>query len=162
MIYIFTLIRMGKDSKDRDKDWILCIYNINTIGDIRKIKQLYIFFAVPVKMFSTMLFYTKVTHIKSNYILTVPLSILFFLCSQSTYFHFHIRLDRHQVSSFIVNCSLCSNSNAIVLHIFHHVATQNPGHGTKFVTLPSFYMSSILGQVLCVSNYVIVNIKCLM
>ena len=24
MIYMFTLIRMGKDRKDRDKDWILC------------------------------------------------------------------------------------------------------------------------------------------
>ena len=24
----------------------------------------------------------------------------------------------------------------IVFSIFHHAATQNPGHGTKFVTLP--------------------------
>ena len=26
---------------------------------------------------------------------------------------------------------------SIVLHKFHHVATQYPGHDTKFVTLPS-------------------------
>ena len=26
---------------------------------------------------------------------------------------------------------------SIVKYNFHHVATQNPGHGTKFVTLPS-------------------------
>ena len=26
---------------------------------------------------------------------------------------------------------------SIVLNKFHHVATQDPGHGTKFVTLPS-------------------------
>ena len=37
MIYMFTLIRMGKDRKDIDKDWILCnIYTVNTIWGIRK------------------------------------------------------------------------------------------------------------------------------
>ena len=73
---------------------------------------------------------------KSNFILTVPLSILFFPCSQSTYYN---RLDRH------LTCSLLSTVHHAVIQIllsivtfkFHHVATQNPGHGTKFVTLPS-------------------------
>ena len=26
-------------------------------------------------------------------------------------------------------------------NVFHHVATQDPGHGTKFVTLPSSYLT---------------------
>ena len=36
----------------------------------------------------------------------------------------------------------------ISLSCFHHAATQNPGHSTKLVTLPSssFYDSSTLGQ----------------
>ena len=110
-------------------------------------------------MLSTMLFfYNKVTYIESRYVLTVPLSILFFLCSQSSYY---IRLDRHQASSLWSTVHLAV-TQILLFSSFHHAATQNPGHGTKFVTLPSFYISSILGQVLCVSNYVIVIIKCLM
>ena len=161
MIYMFTLIRMGKDSKDRDKDWILCIYNINTIGDIRKENGTIFSLQLLLKCSPPCYFYNEVTYIESDFILTVSLSILFFLCSQSTDFYCYIRLDRCQASS------LWSTVHRVVTQIllflyFHHVATQYPGHGTKFVTLPSFYMSSILGQVLCVSNYVIVIIKCLM
>ena len=40
------------------------------------------------------------------------------------------------------------------IHYYHHAATQDPGHGTKFVTLPSSYLykSIMVGQtvnVLC-------------
>ena len=99
MIYMFTLIRMGKDSKDRDKDWILCIYNINTIGDIRKENSSIFSLQFLLKCSPPCYFYNKVTYIESDFILTVPLSILFFLCSQSTYFYCYIRSDRHQASS---------------------------------------------------------------
>ena len=59
---------------------------------------------------------------------TVPFTsqYCFSLFSQSTGFYCHIRLYRHHMIcllSFIVKCSSCGNSN--------------PGHGTKFVTLPS-------------------------
>ena len=99
MIYMFTLIRMGKDSKDRDRDWILCIYNINTIRDIRKENSSIFSLQFLSKCSPPCYFYNKVTYIESGYILTVPLLILFFLCSQSTYFYCYIRLDRHQASS---------------------------------------------------------------
>ena len=110
MIYMFTLIRTGKDSKDRDRDWILCIYNINTIGDIRKENGSIFSLWFLSKCSPPCYFYNKVTYIKSGYILTVPLSILFFLCSQSTYFYCYIRLDRCQASS--------------LWSTVHHVVTQ--------------------------------------
>ena len=47
---------------------------------------------------------------------------------------------------------------SIVVNKFHHVATQDPGHGTKFVTLPSFYiaiLASTNGQVsICLDMYI--------
>ena len=46
----------------------------------------------------------------------------------------------HQCESycpFTQYVSSCSYQNTIVHYTFHHAATQNPGHGTKFVTLPS-------------------------
>ena len=98
MIYMFTLIRMGKDSKDRDKDWILCIYNINTMGDIRKENGSIFSLQFPLKCSPPHYFYNKVTYIESDFMLTVPLSILFFLYSQSTYY---IRLDRLQANSVL-------------------------------------------------------------
>ena len=36
---------------------------------------------------------------------------------------------------------------------FHHVATQYPGHGTKFVTLPSSYCVVSLIHVYCYRFY---------
>ena len=41
---------------------------------------------------------------------------------------------------------------------FHHAATQDPGHGTKFVTLPSSYLTlKVYGRsgsmCLCIGNY---------
>ena len=38
----------------------------------------------------------------------------------------------------------------VVLNNFHHVATQNPGHGTKFVTLPS--------SLLCCESHIFIEI----
>ena len=101
MIYMFTLIRMGKDSKDRDKNWILCIYNINTIGDIRKENCPIFSLQFLLKCSPPCQNYNEVTYINSNYILTVPLSLVFFLNSQSSYFYCYIRLDRQQVSSLL-------------------------------------------------------------
>ena len=55
----------------------------------------------------------------------------------------------HKVQASIVNldcisiiqlvyCQLTSELKILAsITIFHHAATQNPGHGTKFVTLPS-------------------------
>ena len=97
MIYMFTLIRMGKDSKDRDKDWILCIYNINTIGDIRKENGSIFSSWFLLKCSPPHYFHNKVTYIESNYILTVPLSILFFL----SFIYCYIRLGRHPGSSLL-------------------------------------------------------------
>ena len=60
---------------------------------------------------------------KSDFILTVPLSILFFLCSQSTFYN---RLDRHLTSSLLstVHCAVIQILLSIVNFKFHHVATQ--------------------------------------
>ena len=71
-------------------------------------------------MFSTTLFYNKVTYNKSDFILTVPLSILFFLCSQSTYYN---RLDRHLTSSLLstVHHTVTQILLSIVNFKFNHV-----------------------------------------
>ena len=105
MIYMFILIRMGKDSKDRDKDWILCVYNINTKGDIIKENGSIFSLWFLLKCSPPCYFYNKVTYIKSDFILTDPLSILFFLCSQSIYY---LKLNRHQASSLLstVHCAV--------------------------------------------------------
>ena len=68
-------------------------------------------------------FYIKVMYNKSNFILTVPLSILFFLCSQSTYYN---RLDRHLTSSLLstVHRAVTQILLSIVNFKFHHAATQ--------------------------------------
>ena len=34
-----------------------------------------------------------------------------------------------------------ATQDPIVNYNFHHVATQDPGHGTKFVPLPSSYLT---------------------
>ena len=123
MIYMFTLIRMGKARIDRDKDWILYIYNVNTIGGIRK-ENSSIFFVVPVKMFSTT---QRHVYIESGYMYkTVPFNsqYCFSHFSQSTSFYCYIRLYRHYTTYL---CSPCGNSN--------------PVRGTKFVTLPSFHIT---------------------
>ena len=74
---MFTLIRTGKDSKDRDKDRILCIYNINTMGDIRKengsiFSLQFLFKCSPPHYFSN-----KATYNESDFILTVPVFSIF-------------------------------------------------------------------------------------
>ena len=131
MIYMFTLIRMGKDSKDIDKDWILCIYNINTTRDIRKRKQLYIFFTVPVKMFSTTLI-TK-SQSKSKTDKTVLLSILFFLCSPSNDIYCHRRLNKHQTSYLLPTIYHAVTQNLLFFIFLHHVATQHPIVNYNFI-----------------------------
>ena len=74
-----------------------------------------------------------------------------FLFSQVTSFYCQFRLYQHHtiglLSNFIITQDLIVNYNfhrmatqhpIFPLHnVFHHVATQDPGHGTKFVTLPS-------------------------
>ena len=34
-----------------------------------------------------------------------------------------------------------ASQNSIIHYIFHHAATEDPSHGTKFVTLPSSYLT---------------------
>ena len=61
------------------------------------------------------------------------------------------RLYQHHVISLLLNFTMrqlkivlsfynvlyATTQYTIVHHILHHAATQNPGHSTKFVTLPS-------------------------
>ena len=61
------------------------------------------------------------------------------LCSQSIYYN---KFDSSLLST--VHRAIIQILLTIVNFKFHHAATYNPGHGTKFVTLPSpvFYVSS--------------------
>ena len=107
MIYMFTLIRTGKDRKDRDKDWILCnvFIIVNTIGGIRKENGSIFSSQFLLKCSPPCWIYNKVTYIKSDYMyITVTLSqYCFFLCSQSTCFYCHIRLYRHHMIYLLSN-----------------------------------------------------------
>ena len=74
---MFTLIGMRKDSKDRDKDWILCIYNINNMGDIRKENGFIFSSQFLLKCSPPCYFCNKVTYNESDFILTVPVFSVF-------------------------------------------------------------------------------------
>ena len=128
---MFTLIRMGKDSKDRDKDWILCIYNINTMGDIRKengsiFSLQFLFRCSPPHHFCN-----KVSYNESDFILTVPV------------FFFSVLTKLLLLQSYIYIYRQCSrllsiyNVHSIVNSKFSPCSNSNPGHSTKFVILPS-------------------------
>ena len=98
MIYMFTLIRMGKDRKDRDKDWIFCIYNVNTTTDSIFSSWFLLKCSPPCWI------YNKVTYQVWLYLYNSSLeSILFFLCSQSTYIYCYIGLDRHHTICLLSN-----------------------------------------------------------
>ena len=117
MIYMFTLIRTGKDSKDRDKDYFLCIYNISTMGDFRKENGSIYSLQFLLKCSPPLYYCSKVTYNKFVFILTVPLSILFFLCSQNFCFYSHTYRQHSRLLSMY-------NVHHIVSFKFHHVATQ--------------------------------------
>ena len=154
---MLTLIRTEKDRKDRDKDWILCnvFIFVNTIGGIRKEKSSIFSLQFLFKCFPPCWIYNKVMYIESGYMyLTVPLSHYCFS-------HVHkvlvsiVTLDCIDIIRFIY----CQMSTMWQLASycqlnFHHAATQillsiefsscdnsDPGHSTKFVTLPSFYIT---------------------
>ena len=96
MFYMFILIRMGKDRKDRDKFGFFVMFIKSTQSGDRKENGSIVSLWFLLKCSPLHYFYNKVTYNKSDFILTVPLSILFFLYSQSTYYN---RLDRHLTSS---------------------------------------------------------------
>ena len=119
MIYMFTLIRTGKD---RDKIEFFVMFVKLTQYGVTERKWLYIFFTIP-NVLHLINFYNKMTYIESD-------EVLFFLFSQIIGFYSHIcKQCTRLLSMYTVH--------PIVNFKFHHAANSNPGHGTKFVTLPS-------------------------
>ena len=53
----------------------------------------------------------------------------------NTSFYHQIRLYQHYVVGLL--SFFVTTRDPIVIYYLHHVATQDPGHSTKFVTLPS-------------------------
>ena len=44
---------------------------------------------------------------------------------------------------------------------FHHAATQDPGHDTKFVTLPSsYYVMNLINVLLSILYVIVIDNKC--
>ena len=70
----------------------------------------------------------------------------YFYCSSYITFFYHCSYSPYGISNPIAPIVLLSITNVhpavfpilllIVFFEIHHAATQNPGHGTKFVTLP--------------------------
>ena len=78
---------------------------------------------------------------------------LIFTLTQVTSYYCQFRLYQHHtfglLSNFIItqdpivnyNFHHAATQNPVVIYNFHHVVTQDPGHSTKFVTLPSSYLT---------------------
>ena len=105
-------------------------------------ERLYIFFAVPIINISTTFICLDKIQIQQSHCLLVPVIFIEqfpFCLALNILSHFHYAIS--QVTSFycqldyigIVRQLYCF----IVIYCFHHVATQDPGHSTKFVMLPS-------------------------
>ena len=144
LVYMFTLIyvRTEKDKKGIDKDWTLCyIYLIFYIKwGIRKGKWLYIFFAVPINIFSTT--FILLYKVYNRHCLVVPdvfIKQFLFVLAVNVLPLFHYMVT--QVTSFYCQLDYIGIIQLlydfIVSYGLHHAATQYPGHSTKFVMLPS-------------------------
>ena len=125
---MFTLIRMGKDRKDKDKEWTLCYIYIMfyIVWDIRKIEErLYIFFMVPIINISTTYFHLDKVQIQQSHCLLVPVvfieqfpflfsfecSLPFSLCNIKSYkFLLSIRLYWHHTTTILFYCHLLFSS----------------------------------------------------
>ena len=120
MIYMFILIRT---EKDRYKIGSLVMFTKSTLWGDRKENGSKVSLRFLLKCSPPCYFYNKIMYNKSDFILTVPLSILFFLCSQSIYYN---RMDRHLMSSLLstIHHAVTQNLLSIVNSTFHHAATQ--------------------------------------
>ena len=54
-------------------------------------------------------------------------------------YNFHHMATQDPIVNY--NFHHVATQDTIVNHNFYHVATQDPGQGTKFVTLPSSYLT---------------------
>ena len=138
---------MGKDRKDRGKDWILCnVYKVNTIWGIQKGKWLYIFFAVPKVLHHTK-FITKSCISSPAMYLTVPFCQYCFSCFHEILVSI-VNLDYFGITQFLLSyMSGIQDYCPFIMFIMQQLksyyqfpispcSNSDPGHGTKFVTLP--------------------------
>ena len=125
---MFILIRMGKDRKERDKIRFFVLFIIATQGGMTEKKMaLYLYCG---SRFS----HYFITKANTTCQIIVPF-VCTFSCSRwnnnfHSYYHWYGSSFTMRQLNILVS---------IVNFEFHHAATQNPGHGTKFVTLPSIY-----------------------
>ena len=123
------MIRMGKDKKDRNKDWTLCnVFIMLTQYGVSEKKNGSIFsLQFLLESSPPCSFCNKVTFIDSGYFHgTVPFTYQYcsFSFSQVTGFSCHIRLYRHLTFGLLSN--YIRTQDLIVNYNFHHSVTQDP------------------------------------
>ena len=152
---MFILIRIGKDRKDRDKIGFFVLFIESTWGMTEKKEALYFHcgsyekFFTLIKSDNLFIFQNNVSYeqeflYKTANVLSFPAASQVYLLSSSIYTMQQLKiLSSIDVYPTVSHCHSISTMQkckfliSIVLHKLHHAATQHPGHGTKFVTLPS-------------------------